>query len=71
VGYDNWEVFSADCEQSLTTVDLDLPQPGVTAAARLLQALDGRRESGVVRLPGRLVVRESTGPAPADHDGQR
>jgi LacI family transcriptional regulator len=65
VGYDNWEVFSADCRPPLTTVDLNLQELGATAAAHLLDAMDGREASGVVRLPGRLVVRESTGPAPA------
>lgn len=65
VGYDNWEVFSADCRPPLTTVDLDLQQLGAAAASHLIEALDGRGRSGVVRLPGRLVVRESTGPAPA------
>lgn len=61
VGYDNWEVFSADCQPPLTSVDLNLPQLGATAAAHLVDAIDGRGTSGVVRLPGRLVVRESTG----------
>lgn len=65
VGYDNWEVFSADCRPPLTTVDLNLQQLGATAATYLVDAMDGRGSSGVVRLPGRLVVRESTGPAPA------
>jgi LacI family transcriptional regulator len=65
VGYDNWEVFSADCQPPLTTVDLNLQQLGAAAATHLLEAMDGRGRSGVVRLPGRLVVRESTGPAPA------
>lgn len=65
VGYDNWEVFAADCQPPLTTVDLNLQQLGAAAAAHLLDAMDGRNASGVVRLPGRLVVRESTGPRPA------
>ncbi|MGP3966823.1 substrate-binding domain-containing protein [Streptomyces sp. 6N223] len=64
VGYDNWEVFSADSRPPLTTVDLDLQRLGATAASHLLDALNGRPASGVVRLPGRLVVRESTGPLP-------
>jgi LacI family transcriptional regulator len=64
VGYDNWEIFSADSRPPLTTVDLDLQRLGSTAASHLLDALNGRPASGVVRLPGRLVVRESTGPLP-------
>jgi LacI family transcriptional regulator len=59
VGYDNWEIFSADSRPALTTVDLDLQRLGATAATQLLEALDGRAVSGVIRLPGRLVVRES------------
>lgn len=65
VGYDNWEVFAADCRPPLTTVDLNLQQLGATAVEYLVAALDGERRSGVVRQPCRLVVRESTGPLPA------
>jgi LacI family transcriptional regulator len=64
VGYDNWEVFAAECRPPLTTVDLCLQQLGSTAAAYLFAALDGEKASGVIRSPGRLVVRESTGPLP-------
>ncbi|MEV0398261.1 LacI family DNA-binding transcriptional regulator [Polymorphospora rubra] len=63
VGYDNWEVISADCRPPLTTVDLNLQHLGATAVTHLFAALDGRRPSGVIRQPCRLVVRESTGPA--------
>ncbi|NLT53631.1 MAG: LacI family transcriptional regulator [Actinomycetales bacterium] len=66
VGYDNWEVFAADCRPPLTTVDLNLQQLGSTAVEHLFAALDGRRASGVVRHPCRLVVRESTGPRPRE-----
>ena len=65
VGYDNWEVFATECRPPLTTVDLNLEQLGATAVQHLFAALDGDRHSGVVRQPGRLVVRESTGVAPA------
>lgn len=64
VGYDNWEFFAADCRPPLTTVDLNLEQLGATAVNHLFAALDGDRAAGVVRQPGRLVVRESTGPTP-------
>nr|MDT0657378.1 LacI family DNA-binding transcriptional regulator [Micromonospora sp. DSM 115978] len=63
VGYDNWEIFAADCRPPLTTVDLNLQQLGATAVAHLFAALDGSRVTGVIRQPCRLVVRESTGPA--------
>jgi LacI family transcriptional regulator len=64
VGYDNWEEYAADCRPPLTTVDLNLEQLGATAVQNLIAALDGQRRSGVIRQPGRLVVRESTGPLP-------
>jgi LacI family transcriptional regulator len=64
VGYDNWEEYSADSRPPLTTVDLNLEQLGATAVRALIAALDGERSSGVIRQPGRLVVRESTGPLP-------
>jgi LacI family transcriptional regulator len=63
VGYDNWEVFSAECRPPLTTVDLNLQTLGATAVSHLFAALDGNKTSGVIRCPSRLVVRESTGPA--------
>lgn len=63
VGYDNWELFAAECSPPLSTVDLDLEQLGATAVGHLLAALDGRKASGTLRRPGRLVVRESTGRA--------
>ncbi|MEO6084749.1 MAG: LacI family DNA-binding transcriptional regulator [Umezawaea sp.] len=62
VGYDNWDEFAADCRPPLTTVDLDLEELGTTAAGLMFDALDGRRQSGLVRHPCRLVVRESTAP---------
>lgn len=60
IGYDNWEIFAADCSPPLTTVDLNLQQLGTTAVTRLFAALGGTPSSGVVRQPCRLVVREST-----------
>jgi LacI family transcriptional regulator len=62
VGYDNWEVFAAECRPPLTTVDLDLHTMGAAAVSHLFAALDGDRSAGVIRHPGRLVIRESTGP---------
>jgi LacI family transcriptional regulator len=62
VGYDNWEVFSAESRPPLTTIDLNLQQIGSAAVKHLFAALDGDRTPGVIRHPTRLVVRESTGP---------
>jgi LacI family transcriptional regulator len=53
------EIFAADCRPPLTPVDLNLERLGA-----MLAALDGHHPSGVLRQPGRLVVRESTGPLP-------
>lgn len=63
-GYDNWDIFAADCRPPLTTVDLNLQQLGATAVSHLFAAIDGERRSGVIRQPCHLVVRESTGPLP-------
>ncbi|MFI5842176.1 LacI family DNA-binding transcriptional regulator [Catenuloplanes sp. NPDC051500] len=63
VGYDNWEVIAAECRPPLTTVDLNLEQLGAAAVKHLFAALDGAPASGVVRMPTRLIVRESTGVA--------
>ncbi|MGW6929205.1 LacI family DNA-binding transcriptional regulator [Lentzea sp. NPDC054927] len=60
VGYDNWEIFAADCRPPLTTIDLNLQQLGTTAVTHLFAALEGVPAAGVVRQPCRLVVREST-----------
>ncbi|GIM89386.1 LacI family DNA-binding transcriptional regulator [Paractinoplanes toevensis] len=60
VGYDNWEVLAAECRPPLTTVDLNLEQLGTTAAQHLFALLDGDQHAGVIRQPGRLVVRDST-----------
>src|SRR4029079_9320624 len=62
VGYDNWEVFSAESRPPLTTIDTKLEEIGAGAAKYLFGALGGEATSGVVRHPTRLVVRESTGP---------
>jgi LacI family transcriptional regulator len=62
VGYDNWEVFSAESRPPLTTIDLNLQQIGATAVRHLFAAIDGERASGVIRHPTRLIIRESTGP---------
>src|SRR5262249_35035609 len=58
VGYDTWEVIATECRPPLTTVALNLEQLGTTAVRHLFAALDGNRHGGVIRQPGRLVVRE-------------
>ncbi|WP_377273103.1 LacI family DNA-binding transcriptional regulator [Peterkaempfera sp. SMS 1(5)a] len=63
VGYDNWDVMALASRPPLTTVDMDLTELGRTAALRLMEAIDGHPRPGVHRVPCRLMVRESTGPA--------
>ncbi|WP_308250187.1 LacI family DNA-binding transcriptional regulator [Sphaerisporangium fuscum] len=62
VGYDNWEVLSAETRPALTTVDPDLERLGNTAAQHLFAAIDGRATPGIHTMPCRLVVRDSTAP---------
>lgn len=61
VGFDNWEIIAAATRPPLTTIDMNLRELGRQAGLRLLAMIDGETESGVVRLPCRLVVRQSCG----------
>ncbi|GAA1017916.1 LacI family transcriptional regulator [Acrocarpospora pleiomorpha] len=60
VGYDNWEVLSAETRPPLTTIDMNLERLGRTAAQHLFAAIDGKATPGVHRMPCRLVIRESS-----------
>ncbi|MFI9585386.1 LacI family DNA-binding transcriptional regulator [Streptomyces sp. NPDC052236] len=62
VGYDNWEVLSAETRPPLTTIDMNLEVLGRTAAQHLFAAIDGRATSGVHRMPCSLTIRDSTMP---------
>jgi len=66
VGFDNWEIIAAATRPSLTTVDTQLHDLGRMAGLRLRAMIGGARESGVVRLPCRLVVRDSCGVSVGD-----
>jgi LacI family transcriptional regulator len=61
VGFDNWEIIAAATRPALTTIDMDLHELGRRAGLRLLAMIDGRGTPGVVRLPCRLIVRDSCG----------
>jgi LacI family transcriptional regulator len=61
VGFDNWEIIATQARPPLTTVDMNLHDLGCAAAERLLAMVEGKPDSGLVRLPCSLVVRESTG----------
>ena len=65
VGFDNVPE-SVLCTPSLTTVAQPLHDIGVTALQMLVELLAGRQpDPAHVRLPTRIIVRDSTGPAPA------
>jgi LacI family transcriptional regulator len=63
VGFDNWIEFAEETRPPLTTVDMQIYELGRRAGLRMLGMMKGERESGIVRLPCRLVVRESSLPA--------
>ncbi len=65
VGYDNWEVLATSGRTQITSVDMNLSELGRYAGARLLAMIAGEQASGTIRLPCRLVVRESSGPRSA------
>lgn len=60
VGFDNWTEFAEETRPALTTVDMQICDLGRRAGLRMLGMMRGERESGIVRLPCRLVVRESS-----------
>jgi LacI family transcriptional regulator len=61
VGFDNWEIIAAATRPPLTTVDMNMHALGQQAGSRLLAMINGEKESGILRLPCSLVVRESCG----------
>jgi len=71
VGFDNWEIIAATTRPPLTTVDMLLHDLGRAAGLRLRTMIDGERASGVVRLPCRLVVRDSCGTPVGDTAGEK
>ncbi|MFD0664610.1 LacI family DNA-binding transcriptional regulator [Thermocatellispora tengchongensis] len=65
VGYDDWEVLSAETRPLLTSVNPNLERLGHTAAQHLFAAIDGKATPGVHAMPCQLVIRDSTAPPPA------
>lgn len=61
VGYDNWDVLVEETEPTLTSVDLNLERLGARAAASLSELMSGQQVSGIEKVPGQLVLRQSTG----------
>jgi LacI family transcriptional regulator len=61
VGFDNRVRVATETRPALTTVDMELENLGREAGLRLLGLIDGRAQSGVIRFPCRLVIRQSAG----------
>jgi LacI family transcriptional regulator len=62
IGFDNWEIMAAQSRPPLTSVDMNLTAIGREAGLALLTQVDGQKfDTGIRRLPCRLVVRESCG----------
>src|SRR2546430_16242956 len=60
IGFDDLR-FGAFMNPPLSTVHLPLQAVGARACERLIERINGRRETITDRLPIHLVVRESTG----------
>jgi LacI family transcriptional regulator len=60
MGFDNWDILSESARPPLSSIDMELQDLGRAAALALSDAIEGRAEPGVRRLPVRVVPREST-----------
>jgi DNA-binding LacI/PurR family transcriptional regulator len=65
VGFDNTSIAGLN-HIGLTTIHQPRREMGAAAAAMLLDAINDRGELGNVLMTPILVVRRTTGPAPAD-----
>jgi len=60
VGFDNWEPMALGAQPPLTSVDMCLEEVGRAAAGLLLAAIADEPARGVLIVPSRLVVRQSS-----------
>jgi LacI family transcriptional regulator len=60
IGIDNWKVIAANSRPALTSVDLNFQRLGRTAVHLLSNELGHHQGPGTVRIPGTLVIRDST-----------
>ncbi len=60
VGFDNWGVMAEACRPPLTSVDMNLTELGAEAGRQMTEMIKGARQSGTLRLPCTLVVRNSS-----------
>ncbi|MCL8000257.1 LacI family transcriptional regulator [Brucella sp. 21LCYQ03] len=62
VGFDNWEVVSKQTRPPLTTIDMELKELGHQAGLAILALTKGETvQSGIRRLPCKVIVRSSCG----------
>lgn len=61
VGFDNWDLMATATRPRLTSIDMNLNQLGREAGTRLTAMIAGERQSGLIRLPCSLVIRQSCG----------
>ncbi|GHC51331.1 LacI family DNA-binding transcriptional regulator [Neogemmobacter tilapiae] len=59
VGFDNWKVMVEACRPPLTSVDMNLRELGAETGRRMVQMIRGTPQSGTIRLPCSLVLRDS------------
>jgi len=60
IGVDNWEVIAANSRPALTSIDLNFQRLGRKAVHQLSSDLVQDEGPGTVRIPGTLVIRDST-----------
>ncbi|MBV9281528.1 MAG: LacI family DNA-binding transcriptional regulator [Chloroflexi bacterium] len=63
VGFDNWEPFAEYNDPRLTSVDMQIHELGRRAGQAMLAMINGELASGILRLPCRLVLRDSSNAA--------
>ena len=62
IGFDNWQIIAEETRPALTTIDMNLHTLGQEAGTRLLAMIEEKdQQSGLIRLPCSLVVRDSCG----------
>ena len=60
IGFDNWDVMTGASRPPLSSIDMQMTGLGAEAGRRMIEMIAGRVDSGLERLPCRLVVRASS-----------
>jgi LacI family transcriptional regulator len=69
IGFDNWVTMDVECRPPLSSVDMNIHALGRQAGEHLLAMIDkpaDQRETGILRLPCNLIVRNSCGTGPQE-----